>query len=189
MIPDLYTLAHKSLRQAVSSTAVMLGAAEPDGMAAVVAPTSAVIRELLDHASHEDEYIEPVLERFLPDVALEIAEQHAHLTRAIDAAHRQLEGLANEPTVAPGGPLALYRSFQRMAATNLVHLDYEETVVMPALWSTAPPEVLTDLMAAFNAAHPDASQLFHRWPDSLTRTERATFGIATSREALAAPLT
>src|SRR5688572_29182174 len=116
MLPDLYTLAHKSLRQAVSTTAVMLGAAEPDRLTEVVAPTSAVIRELLDHASHEDAFIEPVLERFLPDIALEIAEQHAHLTRAIDAVHRQLDGLANEATVAPGGPLALYRAFQRMAA-------------------------------------------------------------------------
>jgi hypothetical protein len=35
-------------------------------------------------------------------------------------------------------------------------------------------------MAAFNAAHPEAAQLFHRWPDSLTPTERQAFGIPSS---------
>lgn len=188
MTTDLYTLARKSLRQAVSTTAVMLGSATPDTLVSSVAPASDVIAELLDHAHHEDEFIEPVLDRFLPDIALEVASQHRQLTATIDAVHRQLDGLANEPSVAPGGPLALYRAFQRMAAANLVHLDYEETAVMPALWVAAPPEALDEVMASFTAAHPDASQLFHRWPDSLTPTERAAFGIATSHDALSASL-
>jgi hypothetical protein len=182
MSVDLYTLVHKPLRQAVSDTAVLLGATEPDSLTAVVEPVSTVIAELLGHASHEDHFIEPVLDRVLPDIALEIAAQHAHLGRAIDAVHRQLDGLTKEPAVPPGGPLALYRAFQRMAATNLVHLDYEETVVMPALWSAAPPEALTDVMAAFNAAHPEAVELFHRWPDALTPTERGAFGITNGAE-------
>lgn len=189
MSVDLYTLAHKSLRQAVSTTAVTLGAATPDTLASTVAPASEVIAELLAHAHHEDEFIEPVLDRFLPDIALEVGEQHRQLTATIDAVHRQLDGLASARAVAPGGPLALYRAFHRMAAANLVHLDYEETVVMPALWVAAPPEALDEVMASFNTAHPDASQLFHRWPDSLTPTERAAFGIATSaHEALPASL-
>lgn len=177
MRPDFYTLAHKSLRHAVSDTAVVLGATEPEAVSIAVEPVSTVIADLLSHASHEDHFIEPVLDRFLPDLAHEIAAQHASLGKMIDAVHRQLDGLANEAAVPPGGPLALYRAYQRMAATNLVHLDYEETVVMPALWTTATPGALTDVMAAFSAAHPEAVQLFHRWPDALTRAEREAFGI------------
>jgi hypothetical protein len=65
-----------------------------------------------------------------------------------------------------------------MAAANLLHLDYEETVVMPALWTVAPPSALADVMAEFNAAHPEAVRLFHRWPAALTPTERSNLGIA-----------
>lgn len=180
MSPDFYTLAHKSLRHAVSDTAVLVGATEPETLVAAVEPVSRVVADLLSHAGHEDHFIEPVLDRFLPDIALEIAVQHTRLGRAIDAVQRQLDGLASEPEVPPGGPLALYRSYQRMAATNLVHLDYEETVVMPALWAAATPGALADVMAAFNTAHPEAVELFHRWPDALTPTERDAFGITKS---------
>jgi Hemerythrin HHE cation binding domain len=177
MTPDLYTLAHKPLRLAVSDAAVLLGAAEPDTIADVAGPVALVIDELLGHAGHEDEFIEPALERYLPDVGLEIAAQHARLGASIDAVRRQLDALVTRAIVAPGAPLALYRAFQRMAALNLLHLDHEETVVMPALWTTTPPGVLEDLMAAFQAAHPESVQLFHRWPDALTPTERVNLGV------------
>ena len=178
MASDLYTLPHKPLRQAVSDIAVVLGATDADGLAAAAEPVSAVIDALQSHASHEDHFIEPVLDRFLPDLALEIAVQHSRLGGVVEAVRRQLDGLTAAAVTPPGGPLALYRAFQRMAAANLVHLDHEETVVMPALWAAAPPEALIDVMAAFNAAHPEAVQLFHRWPHSLTPTERAAFGIS-----------
>jgi hypothetical protein len=180
MIPDFYTLAHKSIRQAVSDTGVLLGATDPETVSATFEPASEVVAELLAHASHEDHFIDPALERFLPDIALEINDQHRRLGNTIEAVQRQLDALASHAPVPPGGPLALYRAYHRMAAMNLIHLDYEETVVMPALWTTAPVEALTDVMAAFNAAHPDAAQLFHRWPDSLTPAEREAFGITSS---------
>lgn len=177
MMIDLYTLAHKPLRLAVSDASVLLGATEPATFGRVVEPVSDVIDELLDHAAHEDRFIQPLLERLLPDLALEIAAQHERLGASITAVRRQLDALDSGPTVAPGAVLALYRAHQRMAAMNLVHLDHEETVVMPALWTAAPPEALAEVMAAFQEAHPEAVQLFHRWPGALTPTERATLGI------------
>ncbi|MHB1139317.1 MAG: hemerythrin domain-containing protein [Microthrixaceae bacterium] len=177
MTPDLYTLAHKPLRLAVSHTAVLVGAAEPDSVEEIAEPVSGVVAELLNHASHEDHFIDPLLARFLPDLALEIASQHERLGASIEAVQRQVDQLTRGAKVAAGGPLTLYRAFQRMAAMNLLHLDYEETIVMPALWTATPDGALAEVMAAFNAAHPEASQLFHRWPAALTPTERANFGI------------
>lgn len=177
MLIDLYTLVHKPLRLAVSDAAALLGRTEHGVIADVAEPVTLVIEELLAHARHEDEYIEPVLERQVPDLALEIAAQHARLGASIDAVRRQLDTLVAEPAVPSGGPLALYRAFQRMAALNLWHLDHEETVVMPALWLAAPPEVLSEVMGAFRSAHPEAALLFHRWPDALTPSERASVGV------------
>jgi hypothetical protein len=181
--PDLYTVAHKSLRLAVSDAALLLGTAEPATAHGVLAPMVAVLHELHAHAAHEDEFIGPLLGRHLPGLADEIARQHEALGATIDAVHRQGDRLAARAEVEPGAPLALYRAFQRLAAANLVHLDHEETVVMPALWTAVSPGALSDLMAAFNLAHPEAAQLFHRWPDALTPTERDRFGITSGATA------
>jgi hypothetical protein len=177
MSPDLYTVAHKSLRLAVSDAGALIGAAEPESVGDLIEPVSSVVADLLAHADHEDHFIEPLLERHLPDLCIEIASQHERLGASIDAVRRQLDALTSSHVVAQGGPLSLYRAFQRMAASNLMHLDYEETVVMPALTRAAPDGALTDLMSEFNASHPEAALLFHAWPEALTPTERANFGI------------
>ena len=91
---------------------------------------------------------------------------------------RQLDGALAVAADQPGATLGLYRALQRLAAENLVHLDHEESVVLPALWVAAPERELAELMAAFRAAHPDAAELYRRWPDALSPAERALVGVA-----------
>ena len=175
---DLYTLPHKPLRAATAQAGVLLGAADPGEVHVLVEPVQAALAELAHHAEHEEEFIDPLLERVLPDHAAEIARQHVALTAAIDGVRRQLDEIAGR-SQGEGGPaalLGLYRAFHRMAAINLAHLDHEESVVMPALWVSAPEGALADLMAAFRAAHPDAGDLYRRWPDALSPAERQLVG-------------
>jgi hypothetical protein len=175
---DLYTLPHKALRCAVGEASTVLGALGPDDACAAAASVAEVVDVLLAHAAHEDEFIEPLLERHLPDAAFEIARQHGGLTAAIDGLRRQADHLAATANAEPGALLALYRAFERMAAANLVHLDHEESVVMPALWQAVPATELAALMDAFRAAHPDATELYRRWPNALTPAERTMLGLA-----------
>jgi hypothetical protein len=176
---DLYTLPHKPLRAATAQAGVLLGAADPDGLHLLVEPVQAALSELTHHAEHEEEFIDPLLARLLPDHAAEIARQHAALTAAIDGVRRQLDEVVGRGDGGGGAAalLGLYRAFHRMAATNLAHLDHEETVVMPALWVSAPEGALEDLMAAFRAAHPEAAELYRRWPAALSPGERQVVSV------------
>src|SRR5689334_11377084 len=104
MSPDLYTLAHKAIRLAVGDACVRIGAAEPATLHAALAPGAVALGELVDHARHEDDFIAPLLHRYLPDLGLDVRRQHEHLGASIDAVARQLDELATSADVAPGAP-------------------------------------------------------------------------------------
>lgn len=174
---DLYTLPHKAIRAAVAEAALAVGAAEPHELPTATAGVLVALEVLSSHAAHEEEFIDPVLERLLPDHARSIGEQHRHLTTTIDGVRRQIDAAVAAASEQPGATLALYRAVQRLSAENLLHLDHEETVVMPALWITARPSDLAEVMDAFRAAHPDASDLYRRWPRALAADERRLVGV------------
>jgi hypothetical protein len=156
---DLYSLPHKALRDALGAAGTSLGAGEID-------PAREALDLLADHAAHEEAFIHPLLARHLSAVEAETAAQH----RALDAL------LAQCAEALDGDPVLAYRSYQRLLAFNLSHLDHEETVVMPALARAVPAEALIEVFGAFQAAHPDANALYIRWPAALTPAERARVG-------------
>lgn len=43
-----------------------------------------------------------------------------------------------------------------------------------------PPEALSDVLARFRVAHPEAADLYRRWPDALTPGERRLVGVTAS---------
>jgi hypothetical protein len=174
---DLYTLPHKALRDAMGRAGTLLAATEPSTAATSLAVVADVLDQLEAHGAHEDEFIQPVLAAHVPDIEADIAAQHRSLTAAIGGARRHLDRLTATAEAPPGELLTLYRSFQRLTATNLMHLDNEETHVMPALWVAAPSDALSDILARFRAAHPEAADLYRRWPDALTPVERQLVGV------------
>src|SRR5690349_17605711 len=119
--PDVYSLPHKALRAALAGAGTALGAAEAEGFTAVAGLVIGELDELAAHAGNEAAFIQPVIDRFLPDLAAEVAAEHAALHGRIDAVRRQLDTAATEPTAR----VTTYRSFQRLVAHDLVHLDHE----------------------------------------------------------------
>lgn len=174
---DLYTLPHKALRDAMGRAGTLLAATEPTTAATSLAVVADVLDQLEAHGAHEDEFIQPVLAAYVPDIEADIADQHRSLAAAVGGSRRHLDRLAATAEAVPGELLTLYRSFQRLAAVNLMHLDDEETRVMPALWVAAPADALSDVLARFRAAHPEAADLYRRWPDALTTDERHLVGV------------
>jgi hypothetical protein len=174
---DFYTLPHKAIRAAVAQAALTVGAAGPDDLDAAAAAVHDALGELSAHAAHEERFIDPLIRRLVPDLALGIAGQHRHLGATIDGVLRQLDGALAVAPDQPGATLGLYRALQRLSAENLLHLDHEETVVMPALWVAAPEQDLAEVMTAFRAAHPDAVDLYRRWPGALSAPERNLVGV------------
>jgi len=170
---DLYTLPHKALRHGLAAAGTALAR---DGHGAIGLVVEA-LDALAAHGHHEDTFIHPLLARHLPELEGELRGQHADLERRMGDARRALDAIGSGDE-APKATLRAYRAFQRLVGWNLGHLDHEETLVMPALWVAAPPGALAELMANFRAAHPDAADLYRRWPDALDEAERRMFGVA-----------
>lgn len=170
---DLYTLPHKALRHGLAAAGTALAR---EGRGAVDLVVEA-LDALAAHGHHEDAFIHPLLACHLPEIEAELKGQHADLDRRMRDVRRALDALGAREE-GPELALRAYRMFQRLLAWNLGHLDHEETHVMPALWAAAPPSALVDLMEAFRAAHPDAADLYRRWPEALDAGERRMFGLA-----------
>lgn len=175
---DLFTLPHKALRALVGSTATRMGALDVESEREVEHMQNelhSLADELQSHGAHEDEFILPLLERHLPDVATRMHAEHAEVGGGLADVRRGISTFGGAPSA--GNQLALYRQLRRFEGLNLRHLDFEETIVMPALWQTAPAQELADLMAAFRAAHPDAGDLYRHAPEALTVSERTMVGV------------
>jgi hypothetical protein len=153
---DLYSLPHKSLRHALHEAGAVLGSGD-------AGPARTALELLASHGGHEEEFIHPLLDRHLPDLAETMRSQHRELDARLERVHVALDGT---------DPVAAYRRYHRLVAWNLGHLDEEETIVLPALWSAVPDAALADVFGAFRAAHPEANDLYRRWPEPLTVDER-----------------
>jgi hemerythrin-like domain-containing protein len=173
MTIDLFTLPHKTLRTYLGQTATDLGAldiGDVGGLERMQRDLHDLIDELESHGAHEDAVILPLLERRLPDMDNRMRAEHVEVGSALVDLRLGISGLIGEPRA--GDPLALYRQLRRFEALNLRHLDFEETIVMPALWRATPASDLVDLMDAFRSAHPEAGDLYRRAPRALTAGER-----------------
>ena len=104
------------------------------GVAAVSDRWSSLVHLLVGHAEHEDAFVQPVIERYRPEFAAVIAEDHPRLEAQMAA----LELLADRTVDAPAGDRVLfthrlYLGLASFTAEYLRHQEFEETQVMPAL--------------------------------------------------------
>jgi iron-sulfur cluster repair protein YtfE (RIC family) len=173
--PDLFTLPHKALRAWVGACATALGGLDTSNLAAsttVITQLRFLLTDLGEHGRHEDDFIVPVLDQHLPDLADRLRGEHT----ALESSIATLSSLIGEFEQSPSTTLqlSLYRELRGFEGRNLAHLDFEETVIMPALWQAVTRDDLLGVFQAFRAAHPEAIELYHRVPDAITPQERAT---------------
>jgi len=184
MAVDLYTLPHKGFRFWIADVATRLGAADLTDAAAgalLVRDADTLLQQLLAHGDHEDTFIHPLLARLSPDIERTLESQHHQLEPALDGLRRQVGSFhdALERSTVAGVRLALYRSLQRFAAANLLHLDFEETVVMPLLWSTTEPAELQAVMADFRQqVGAEVMAMYGRTRTAYTSAELAALGLS-----------
>jgi hypothetical protein len=181
---DLFTVIHKGLRWWIGDLGARLGATDFTNAAEAILALKEVVEclETLDaHSLHEDSFIAPVLDARAASRGLPWHDEHEALQAATTALRRQVQELVNlGPTHAhaTGLGLELYRAFSRFASDVYLHLDEEETRLMPLLWSVCTDEELLAIMTAFRSRHAaESAVLYARVAAAFTPSERALLGV------------
>lgn len=151
-VVDLYRDIHKGIRAelfAVTSTAGSVDPADRCDRAALADHVAAVAAVLESHAHHEDAFIDPVLDRHLPDLASTINSDHERL----EAMFASVTDLAVSAVDVAGGEQRrllhlLHLDLARFTSAYLEHIDLEERTVMQRL----PLLIGTDEVAAIHGA-------------------------------------
>lgn len=139
---DLYRDVHKGIRGGLFAAVELVGRVDPADAAAMADAHHrlAALLHLLDvHATHEDEFLDPLIERHLPALAARVRREHDELDELTAGLRRQMELLdPNGPAGVPADERRLaqhrlYLSLTEFTATYLMHQISEEVTVLPAL--------------------------------------------------------
>ena len=156
-VHDLYRDIHKGIRAELFAVTLSAGAVDPEdrqGRAALADHVVSVADLLTAHAAHEDDLIDPVLSQHLPDLAQQIAADHAILDRRFHSLVDQARSLPHEPD--RGRPVLhwLYLDLASFVSAYLEHQDLEERAVMPALERAIGPEAVLEIEQAIVGSIP-----------------------------------
>jgi hypothetical protein len=134
---DMYRNIHKGIRNGLFGVTLAAGQVDPhdaDAVRGLAERWTDLVSVLVAHAEHEDEFVQPVIERFEPSYAIEIAEAHPRL----EAQMAELEVLADRATDACAKQARvlthrLYLGLASFTAEYLQHQEFEEFEVMVML--------------------------------------------------------
>lgn len=140
--PDPYSTFHKGLRKVLFDAAVQLGrldAAKDDDVNSLSSELRELITLLRSHAMHEETYFHPLI------AGTRTAEEAAHTHGDHETELRHIEDLILALQKAPAierqaAAAALYQEWNLFIAQQLVHLHYEERVVLNELRRAVPDE-------------------------------------------------
>lgn len=140
---DLYRDIHKGIRSelfAVTERAGNVDPADHADKAALAAHIGSVVELLISHAEHEDDHIQPALERHLPTLAEQVDSDHHRLEARIQLLAEQAADIVEGPGDARWNGQRLYLELAAFTSSYLAHQDLEERVIMPSLEDAIGPE-------------------------------------------------
>jgi hypothetical protein len=146
---DLYRDIHKGIRAELFGVTVQAGSLDPsdrDARVEFADRVGAVVHLLDTHAAHEDEWIQPFIETYLPSAASRIAGDHA----AFDTRTADIHEMARAAAQACGEPARslgheVYLELASFTSAYLSHQDLEERVVMPTLAANLTPQAVLEI--------------------------------------------
>src|SRR5215213_2997064 len=164
---DLYRNIHKGIRAGLFSVAPASLQENPhdaDAVRDVAERWAGMVELLVGHAEHEDEFVQPTIERLAPAYASEIAEAHPRLEaqmaelevladRAVDACPEQARLLTHRLYLGVASFTAEYLQHQEFEEFEVMvmlsqHLSFEELLAIDmAIVSSIPPEQMAKTAA------------------------------------------
>ena len=153
---DIYRNIHKGIRMEMFAVTTDAGRLDPSDSAACArfaARFQGLVFVLVQHAKHEDEFLEPVIARIMGDHAAEITASHVVLEDQI----QEIGAIVDAALAADGidrraGFHTVYLELAAFVASYLQHQDDEERVVMRALDAALPTAALAELDARIVAS-------------------------------------
>jgi Hemerythrin HHE cation binding domain len=130
--PDIFANVHKGLRKALFDLAALAGATDTqdaEGLARLTDKARDVFRFAEHHAFNEDRFLIPRMEsKGMPEAQV-MQNDHQGLESLLHALGKAAASLAQNPGILRG----FYLDLNRFIAQYLLHLDEEETHVLPSV--------------------------------------------------------
>jgi len=137
---DVYRNIHKAIRSELFATTTDAGRtdwADDCARAALAERVDGLVWLLKEHAEHEDDFFQALIEAHVPQHAETIVADHAHLDARIAGL-----GKAAHEAVDRSDVHDLYLELGSFTAVYLQHQDLEERDVQPLLLAAVGPQVL-----------------------------------------------
>lgn len=175
---DVFTSVHKGLRKALFGLALQAGSTDP-GRGEEVARLEARAREVFHfvghHALNEDRFLVPEMKAKGMAEAEAMEQDHGRLEAELENLGAAAAWLPETPSMLPEFHLAL----NRFISAYLLHLDQEETRILPALHDRfSDPELASFSRQSVASTPPDdqAMMLSHMFPAMHAGELAAFFG-------------
>jgi hypothetical protein len=157
---DLYRDIHKGIRAVLFDVTARAGSADPADAAAatdLVARVQNALELLEAHSEHEDDHVQPAVDRALPQLGVRIATDHRRIDGELGRLAAASEAVVDAARDSRRSALRrLYLDFAAFTGSYLEHQDFEERVVMPALEAAIGGEAVAGIHAAIIGSIPPA---------------------------------
>lgn len=154
---DPLTPVHKAIRKRLFELGVLVGRTDLDDPSAVVAfePDFDRATALLKvHANFEEGYLLPLARKYGITDSDHFAEEHRHHDQELDALIEQLKSLRQGRAAQGAAGRNLYQALSRFVASYLLHLDEEETKLLPQIFAKVPNAEVAAEFQRFRATRP-----------------------------------
>ena len=155
---DPYVDIHKGIRAELFRVTVAAGSMDPHERCArerLNEDVTNLFALLVQHAGHEDDFVQPLLEVHAPFYAEVIASDHPRLEATMVEIQGRTERATNAPAAEQRGRVHhIYRELAAFTGAYLEHQDFEECKVMPALAAVMSVEEVVAIDQAIVASIP-----------------------------------
>jgi hypothetical protein len=155
---DIYRNIHKGIRRELFGVTEAWGQVDPSDAAEVEVVANRMrqlVKLLVSHAEHEDEYVQPWVDQFVPTVGDALTIEHHALEEqlaSLEILTDRAIGLANSKRSLTVHRLHL--GWASFTAEFLQHMAFEEMEVLPGLCSTLPADKLAAIEQEIVASIP-----------------------------------
>ena len=154
----MYRNIHKGIRAELFGVTAAAGSVDPgeaEAVAAVGERWRTLVRILVSHAEHEDEFVQPLVEFHAPELAEVIAVDHPRLESQMAALELLTDrAVASCPAERRLAVERVYLGLASFTAAFVQHMEFEEFHVMPLLSEKETPERLWAVDHALVASIP-----------------------------------